>query len=152
MLPAWKVRWGHLLFGSSVRVSVRPSICPSVRNSVLHTYKVQYLKFVGHTVTQLVMEVQFGVGWVKIGDLKFCHILTLLTPGPSVFHKHMSSWFLPFETSIMVMFFVYMSVSYMNWRRCQFHSLRFEQASLGCLYFTVERRDSLSFHLLERQS
>ena len=37
MPPAWKVRRGHLVFGSSV--------CPSVRNSVPLTNKVQYLKF-----------------------------------------------------------------------------------------------------------
>ena len=41
MPPAWKVRRGHLVFGSSVRLSVRLS----VRNSVPLTFKVQYLKF-----------------------------------------------------------------------------------------------------------
>ena len=49
MPPAWKVRRGHLVFGSSVRPSVRPSVCPSVslsvRNSVPLTFKVQYFKF-----------------------------------------------------------------------------------------------------------
>ena len=49
MPPAWKVRRGHLVFGSSVRPSVCPSVCPSVRlsvrNSVPLTFKVQYFKF-----------------------------------------------------------------------------------------------------------
>ena len=46
--PAWKVRRGHLVFGSSVPLSVRPFVCPSVRLSVYPlfrpAYKVQYLK------------------------------------------------------------------------------------------------------------
>ena len=50
--PAWKVHRGHLVFGSSVRLSVRPFVCPSVRVSVCPfirysvplTKKVQYLK------------------------------------------------------------------------------------------------------------
>ena len=45
MSPAWKVRRGHLVFGSSVRPSVcpsvrlfvRPSVCPSVIPSRLHS-------------------------------------------------------------------------------------------------------------------
>ena len=41
MSPAWKVRRGHLVFGSSVR----PSVCLSVCNSVPLLNKVQYLKF-----------------------------------------------------------------------------------------------------------
>ena len=41
MPPAWKVRRGHLVIGSSVCLSV----CLSVRNSVPLTNKVQYLKF-----------------------------------------------------------------------------------------------------------
>ena len=49
MPPAWKVRRGHLVIGSSVRpsvcLSVRPSVCLSVRNSVPLTNNVQYLKF-----------------------------------------------------------------------------------------------------------
>ena len=49
MPPAWKVRRGHLVFGSSVRPSVCPSVRPSVRlsvrNSVPLTFKVQYFKF-----------------------------------------------------------------------------------------------------------
>ena len=45
MPPAWKVRQGHLVFGSSVRLSVCLSVCPSVRNSVPLINKVQYLKF-----------------------------------------------------------------------------------------------------------
>ena len=39
--PAWKVRQGHLVIGSSVG----PSICPSVLNSVPLTNKVRYFKF-----------------------------------------------------------------------------------------------------------
>ena len=42
MPPAWKDRRGHLVIGSSVRLSVR---LLSVRNSVPLTNKVQYLKF-----------------------------------------------------------------------------------------------------------
>ena len=45
MPPAWKVRRGHLVFGSSVRLSVCPSLRLSVRNSVPLINKVQYLKF-----------------------------------------------------------------------------------------------------------
>ena len=41
MPPAWKVRRGHLVIGSSVC----PSVCLSVRNSIPLTNKVQYLKF-----------------------------------------------------------------------------------------------------------
>ena len=41
MPRAWKVRQGHLVNGSSVRLS----ICPFVRNSVPLTNKVQYFKF-----------------------------------------------------------------------------------------------------------
>ena len=41
MPPAWKVRGGHLVIGSSVHLSV----CLSVCNSVPLTNKVQYLKF-----------------------------------------------------------------------------------------------------------
>ena len=37
MPPAWKVRRGHLVFGSSVRLSVRLSVCPSVIPSRLYT-------------------------------------------------------------------------------------------------------------------
>ena len=45
MPPAWKVRRWHLVIGSSVCPFVRPSVYPSVRNSVPLTNKVQYLKF-----------------------------------------------------------------------------------------------------------
>ena len=45
MPPAWKVRRGHLVFGSSVRPSVCPFVCLSVRNSVPLTFKVQYIKY-----------------------------------------------------------------------------------------------------------
>ena len=47
MPPAWKVRRGHLVIGSSI-CPVRPFVCPSVClsvNSVPLTNKVQYLKF-----------------------------------------------------------------------------------------------------------
>ena len=45
MPPAWKVRRGHLVFGSSVRPSVRPFVCLSVRNSVPLTFRLQYIKY-----------------------------------------------------------------------------------------------------------
>ena len=35
MPQAWKVRRGHLVFGSSVRQSVCPSVCPFIRPSVI---------------------------------------------------------------------------------------------------------------------
>ena len=49
MPPAWKVRRGHLVVGSSIRLSVHLSVCLSIRpsfsNSVPLANKVQYLKF-----------------------------------------------------------------------------------------------------------
>ena len=93
------------MFRSSVRLSVRPS----VRNSVPIIDKVQYLKF-GWSCSNLTWTVSsskgcshftditcpWGVGrgqnvglFFFVGD--FCHSLTLLPPGASVFHKHMSS-------------------------------------------------------------
>ena len=30
-------------------------------------------------------------GWGRVQNVGFCHIKTLLSPGASVFHKHMSS-------------------------------------------------------------
>ena len=100
--PAWKVRGGHLVIGSSVRLFVRPS----VRNSVPLTNKVQYLKFgwwysnQTWTVSSSMGSSHFidttcplGVGQGQNGGLRdFCHILTLLPPGASVFHKHISSY------------------------------------------------------------
>ena len=108
---AWKVRRGHLVIGSSVRPSVRLS----VRNSVPLTIKVQYLKF-GWWYNYQTWTVSsskgcshftditrpWGVGWGQnVGLRDFCHNWTLLPPGASVFHKHMSSnsdliyiWFL----------------------------------------------------------
>ena len=97
MPPAWKVRRGHLVFGLSV--------CPFVRNSVPLTNKVQYLKF-GWSYSNQTWTVSssmgcshftdipcpWGSGRVKMWNLEFSHILTLLPPGASVFHKHMSSF------------------------------------------------------------
>ena len=40
--PAWNVRRGHLVFGSSVRLSVRPSVCTSVRLSVYPLFRPAY--------------------------------------------------------------------------------------------------------------
>ena len=107
MPPAWKVRRGHLVIGSSVRPSVCPSVCPSVRNSVPLTIKVQYLKF-GWWYSNQTWTVSsskgcshftditrpWGVGQGQnVGLRNFCHNWTLLPPGASVFHKHMSSFF-----------------------------------------------------------
>ena len=102
MPPAWKVRRGHLVIGSSVR----PSVCPSVCNSVPLTIKVQYLKFgwVYNYQTWTVSSSKgcshftditrpWGVGQGQnVGLRDFCHNWTLLPPGASVFHKHMSSF------------------------------------------------------------
>ena len=110
---AWKVRQGHLVIGSSVRLSVCLSVCPfvclfvrlSVRNSIPLTIKVQYLKFgwwynyQTWTVSSSKGCSHFtditrprGVGRGKnVGLRDFCHNWTLLPPGASVFHKHMSS-------------------------------------------------------------
>ena len=94
--------------GASSNRIVCPSVCLfvclSVRNSVPLTNKVQYLKF-GWLYSNQTWTVSsskgcshftdipcpWGWGGVKIWDLEICHILTLLPPGASVFHKHMSS-------------------------------------------------------------
>ena len=83
----------------------RPSVRPSVRNSVPHINKVQYLKF-GWSFSNQSWTVSsskgcshftditcpWGVGrGQNVGLRNFCHSLTLLPPGASVFHKHMSS-------------------------------------------------------------
>ena len=92
-----------------VRPSVCPfvclSVCPSVRNSVPLTIKVQYLKF-GWWYSYQTWTVSsskgcshftditrpWGVGQGQnVGLRDFCHNWTLLPPGASVFHKHMSS-------------------------------------------------------------
>ena len=93
-----------------VRLSIRPfvhlSVRLSVHNSVPLTNKVQYYKFgwwysyQTWTVSSSTGSSHFtditcpwgGVGWGQIVWLReFCHILTLLPPGASTFHKHMSS-------------------------------------------------------------
>ena len=86
--------------------SVRPSVCPSVRNSVPLINKVQYLKF-GWSYSNQTWTVSSSKGCSHFTDITcpwglgqgqnlglrdFCHSLTLLPPGASVFHKHMSSW------------------------------------------------------------
>ena len=103
MPPVWKV---HLSVHPSIRPSVCPSIRPSVCNSVPLTNKVQHLKFgwwysnqtwtVGSSMGFLTlhwhhMPLEVGQGQ-NVGLRDFCHILTLLPPGASVFHKHMSSF------------------------------------------------------------
>ena len=90
-----------------VRLSVCLSVCPSVRNSVPLTIKVQYLKF-GWWYNYQTWTVSsskgcshftditrpWGVGQGQnVGLTDFCHNWTLLPPGASVFHKHMSSFF-----------------------------------------------------------
>ena len=41
------------------------------------------------------------VGWGQnVGLRDFCHILILLPPGASVFHKHMCSFYLVFKRSL----------------------------------------------------
>ena len=102
MPPAWRVCGGHLVIRSSVCLSV----CLSVRNSIALTNKVQYLKFGWWYSNQTLIvsssmgsshftdiTCPWGWGGVKMLGLRdFCHILTLLPPGASVFHKHMSSF------------------------------------------------------------
>ena len=103
MSSAWKVRRGHLVIGSSVCLSVRLFVSPLFRLAC----KVQYLKF-GWWHSNQTWTVSSSMGsshftditcsWggdgVKIGLRDFCHISTLLSPGASVFHKHMSSFYL----------------------------------------------------------
>ena len=111
MPPAWKVRRGHLVTGSSVRLSV----CLSVRNSVPLTIKVQYLKF-GWWYNYQTWTVSSSKGCSHFTDITrpwgmgrgqnvglrdFCHNWTLLPPGASVFHKHMSSLSI-FSTGIFI--------------------------------------------------
>ena len=81
------------------------SICLSIslRNSIPLTNKVQYLKFgwsysnqtwtVSHLRVAHISLASHAPGVVRgqnVGLRVFCHILTLLPPGASVFHKHMS--------------------------------------------------------------
>ena len=119
MPPAWKVRQGHLVFGSSVCLSVRLS----VRNSVPLTFKVQYLKFglsySNQTWTGSSSEgcsplinttCPWGGAGSKFGTKGFCHILTLLPPGASVFHKHMSSFCLPFLSHLFTLCYPFAQV------------------------------------------
>ena len=90
MPPAWKVRRGHLVIGSSVCPFVRLSVCLSVRNSVPLTNKVQYLKFgwwysnQTWTVSSSMGSSHFtditcpcGWGGVKIYDLEIFAIFRL---------------------------------------------------------------------------
>ena len=78
MLPAWKVRRGHLVFGSSVRPSVcpsvRPSVCLSVRLSVRNPVplinKVQYLKF-GWSYSNQTWTVCSSKGFSHFTDIPF---------------------------------------------------------------------------------
>ena len=96
---------------SSVSI-VCPSLCPSVhlsvRNSVPLTNKVQYLKF-GWSYSNRTWTVSSSKGCSHFTDITcpwgwgggqnvglrhFCHSLTLLPPGASVFHKHMSCFVL----------------------------------------------------------
>ena len=97
--PAWKVRRGHLVIGSSV--------CLFVRNSAPLTNKVQYLKF-GWWHSNQTWSVGSSMGSSYFTDItcpwggagskcrtnRFfsLHILTLLVLGAFVFHKHMSSY------------------------------------------------------------
>ena len=80
----------------------RPSVCPFICNSVRLTNKVQYLKL-GWSYSNQTWTVSSSMGfhwhpmplggWArsKCRTWRFCHILTLLLAGSSVFHKHMSS-------------------------------------------------------------
>ena len=133
MPPAWKVRRGHLVFESSVFLSVRLS----VRNFVL--YKVQYLKF-GWSYSNQTWTVTVsswkgclhftgipcpGVEWgqnVGLGD--FCHIiiLTLLPPGASVFHKHMSCCTLKLKENLYLELEVQIILSSTILWLCSFYS------------------------------
>ena len=69
MPPAWKVRRGHLVFGSSVCPSVpRLSVCLFVRNSVPLTDKVQYLKF-GWSCSYQTWTVSSSMGSLHFTDI-----------------------------------------------------------------------------------
>ena len=91
----------------AVRLSVRLSVCSSVRNSVPLTIKVQYLKF-GWWYNYQTWTVSSSKGCLHFTDITrpwgvgqgqnvglrdFFHNWTLLPPGASVFHKHMSSFY-----------------------------------------------------------
>ena len=95
--PAWQVRFCHVVIGSSVCLSVHPSVIPSRLQSVIfnvewwysnQTYTVSSSKGSSH-FTDITPSGVWG-GGVKMWD--FCHILTLLPPGAPVFPKHMSSF------------------------------------------------------------
>ena len=92
------------MFGSSVRPSVRLFVRPSVRNYVPLINKMQYFKF-GWSYGNQTWTVSSYKGCSHFNDITcsemgrgqnvglrdFCHSLTMLPPGASVFHKHMSS-------------------------------------------------------------
>ena len=83
----------------SVCLSICP-FCPFIRYSVPLTNKVQYLKLSwsysnqAWTVSPYIVCSHFTYipcpwgGGQNVGLADFCHILTLLPPGASVFHKH----------------------------------------------------------------
>ena len=94
MPPAWKVRHGHLVIGSSVCLS-HLYVCLLFRP----TNKVQYLKF-GWSFSNKTWTVSSSLGSSHLTDITcpwgwagskckteiFCLILTLLLPGASWFH------------------------------------------------------------------
>ena len=103
------------LGASSVSI-VCPSICPSVIPSRLQT--VQYLKFGWSYSNQTwtvssskgcshFTDITCPKGWgggQNVGLRHFCHCLTLLSPGASVFHKHMSCFVLFSRLSLELSF------------------------------------------------
>ena len=106
LCPDLKVSRGYLVIGSSVRLSIRMSVCPSVCVSVFPSRLQSAIFKVWVMIQQPNLECKFIYGFrtlqwhlmplgmgrdQNVGQF-FCHILTLLPPGASVFHKHMSSW------------------------------------------------------------
>ena len=102
--------------GASSVWIVHLSVCLSV--SVPLTNKVQYLKF-GSSYSNQTWTVSSSMGSPHFTDITsplwwggrgqnvglryFCHILTLLPPGASVFHKHMSCLYLYLVSSIITL-------------------------------------------------
>ena len=103
--PGLKGPPGHLVIGLSVCPfdcpSVRPSVCPYIHTAYKQSaiFKVWWwynnqtdCKFIYGFLTLHWHLMPLGVGRrLNVGLRDFCHSLTSLPPGASVFHKHMSN-------------------------------------------------------------
>ena len=120
MPPAWRVRRGHLVIRSSVCLSVRNSVPLTKQSAIFKVWVMIKLpnldcRFIYGFLTLHWYHVPLRVGRgqnVGLGD--FCHIMTMLSPGGSVFHKHMSSYsWKPCVLGLTLIFNVFGYISYL---------------------------------------